>query len=319
MAVRVSDTIKQQNDLTTFPVAFGSDIWLDKNKGSGTPDYKGIQQMYNDNELGGGSQEVVFFNLPAEDDWEDENVIRPFYNQLKSAIDNGKFIIVTEKLSGDFDSWVYYTVAYNSVDSSEEDQEWINLTSFDGIYVDVLEIHPVSISKTETEMKGEVIVELDKTDIHSVYEELFDIFEQTTPVLHEKVGHADYYWKFINDEEDESIGSVTGYVFLCSKNGELHKLVIKSNSYQETIVSNKEEIDEKFAVINKSINDNWQGNGYNLIPYPYYEGSSKEASGITFTVSNDGSVSVSGTATSDVTFTLQFRLVVKYLMVKAQK
>lgn len=90
---------------------------------------------------------AVFFNLPAEDDWEDETVTRPFYNALKTAIDNGEFVIVTERLSGDFDSWVYYTVAYNSVDSSEEDQEWINLTSFDGIYVDVLEIHPVSISK----------------------------------------------------------------------------------------------------------------------------------------------------------------------------
>lgn len=88
-------------------------------------------------------------------------------------------------------------------------------------------------------MKGEAIVELDKTDIHSVYEELFDISEQTTPVLHEKVGRADYYWKFINDEEDESIGSVTGYVFLCSKNGELHKLVVSNNFYQETIISNQ--------------------------------------------------------------------------------
>lgn len=185
------------------------------------------------------AKKVAFFNIPDEEDWEDETVIRPFYNTLKTAIDDGEFVIVTEKLSGDFDSWVYYTVAYNSVDSSEEDQEWINLTSFDGIYVDVLEIHPVNISKTETEMKGEVIVELDKTDIRSVYEELFDISEETTPVLHEKVGRADYYWKFINDEEDENIGSVTGYIFLCSKNGELHKLVVSNNFYQETILSNQ--------------------------------------------------------------------------------
>lgn len=189
------------------------------------------------------SPDVVFFNLPDEEDWEDETVTRPFYNQLKSAIDNGKYVIAVETFSADFNSWIYYTVAYNSVDSSEEDSQWINLTSFDGIYVDTLQIFPVSIEKTETEMKGEITIEFDKTDIASVANELFDaIANDLNPVLLEEVGHADYRWKFINSEQDESIGSITGYVFLCSKNGELHKLIIKGNSYQETIISNQASI-----------------------------------------------------------------------------
>ena len=58
MAVRIADTLKQQNDLTSFPVAYGSDIWLDKNKGVGTADYSDLQTMYNSDELGGSSIQV---------------------------------------------------------------------------------------------------------------------------------------------------------------------------------------------------------------------------------------------------------------------
>lgn len=189
---------------------------------------------------GGGSDKVVFFNIPAREDWEDESIVRPFYNQLKSAIDNGKFIIVVEKLSGGFDCWVYYTVSYNSVDSSEEDQEWIDLISFDGIYVDTLEVFPTSITANESEIKGDVEIEFDKSDISSVADELFDaVANGLNPVLLEDIGHADYHWKFINSEYDESIGAITGYVFLCSKNGELHKLTIYNNTYKEVIISNQ--------------------------------------------------------------------------------
>ena len=59
MAVRVSDNLKPQNDSTEFPVAYGEDIWLDKNKGSGTPNYDSIQNMLNNDELGGGSSTQV--------------------------------------------------------------------------------------------------------------------------------------------------------------------------------------------------------------------------------------------------------------------
>lgn len=53
MAVRIADTLKQQNDLKTFPVAFSEDIWIDKNKGEGTADYKDLQALYNEGSLGG--------------------------------------------------------------------------------------------------------------------------------------------------------------------------------------------------------------------------------------------------------------------------
>lgn len=53
MAVRVADSLKQQNDLKTFPIAYGEDLWLDKNKGSGEKDYSDIQTLYNNGELGG--------------------------------------------------------------------------------------------------------------------------------------------------------------------------------------------------------------------------------------------------------------------------
>lgn len=64
MAVRISDSLKQQNDLTSFPVAYGSDIWLDKNKGSGTPNYDSIQNMLNNDELGGGGSSIQIDELP---------------------------------------------------------------------------------------------------------------------------------------------------------------------------------------------------------------------------------------------------------------
>lgn len=54
MPVRIADSMKQQNDLDTFPVAYGADIWLDKNKGEDPANYKSLQAMYNDDELGGG-------------------------------------------------------------------------------------------------------------------------------------------------------------------------------------------------------------------------------------------------------------------------
>ena len=67
MAVRIADSLKQQNDLTSFPVAYGSDLWLDKNKGAGTPDYASIQTLYNNGELGGGATEVTTMPTASED------------------------------------------------------------------------------------------------------------------------------------------------------------------------------------------------------------------------------------------------------------
>ena len=59
MAVRVADNLKTANDSTEFPVAYGEDIWIDKNKGSGTANYSSIQDMFDNDELGGGSTTQV--------------------------------------------------------------------------------------------------------------------------------------------------------------------------------------------------------------------------------------------------------------------
>lgn len=66
MAVRIADTLKQQNNLKTFPVAYGEDIWLDENKGSGTADYDTLQNLYNDGKLGGSSIQVTIMPNASE-------------------------------------------------------------------------------------------------------------------------------------------------------------------------------------------------------------------------------------------------------------
>lgn len=65
MPVRIADSMKQQNDLDTFPVAYGADIWLDKNKGEDPANYKSLQAMYNDDELGGGGSSIQVETMPA--------------------------------------------------------------------------------------------------------------------------------------------------------------------------------------------------------------------------------------------------------------
>ena len=54
MAVRVADTLKQQNDLTSFPVAYAEGIWVNTAK-SGEPSYKTLQELYALGSLAGGS------------------------------------------------------------------------------------------------------------------------------------------------------------------------------------------------------------------------------------------------------------------------
>lgn len=44
----------------------------------------------------------------------------------------------------------------------------------------------------------------------------------------------------------------------------------------------------------------------NLIPYPYYNGDSRDTNGITFTANSDGSITISGTATADAYFRLTY-------------
>ena len=62
--VRISDTLKQQNDLTSFPIAYSDGIWLDKNKGVGTADYSDLQTMYNNDLLGSGGSSIQVDTMP---------------------------------------------------------------------------------------------------------------------------------------------------------------------------------------------------------------------------------------------------------------
>lgn len=62
--VRISDTLKQQNDLTSFPVAFGDSIWLNKDKSGATEDYSDLQTMYNNDLLGSGGSSIQVDTMP---------------------------------------------------------------------------------------------------------------------------------------------------------------------------------------------------------------------------------------------------------------
>ena len=62
--VRISDTLKQQNDLTSFPVAFGDSIWLNKDKNGATEDYSDLQTMYNNDLLGSGGSSIQVDTMP---------------------------------------------------------------------------------------------------------------------------------------------------------------------------------------------------------------------------------------------------------------
>lgn len=74
MAVRIASSMKQLNDNTDFPVAYGADLWLDKNKGEGTADYDNIQHLYNTGELGGGGSPIQVETLPTASVTEEGNI-----------------------------------------------------------------------------------------------------------------------------------------------------------------------------------------------------------------------------------------------------
>ena len=72
--VRISDTLKQQNDLTSFPVAFGDSIWLNKDKSGATEDYSDLQTMYNNDELGNGGSSIQVDTMPIASEYPNEIV-----------------------------------------------------------------------------------------------------------------------------------------------------------------------------------------------------------------------------------------------------
>lgn len=88
-------------------------------------------------------------------------------------------------------------------------------------------------------------------------------------------------------------GSSTDYTELENK-PRINNVELSGNKSADDLgLYTKEETDEKNAVSNKSINDNWQGDGYNLIPYPY-EFSSITRSDVEWVVHEDGSVDGTG-------------------------
>lgn len=80
---------------------------------------------------------------------------------------------------------------------------------------------------------------------------------------------------------------------------------LSSTNTQTALSANQGRVlNEKNEVAEASVNANWQGKGYNLIPFPYYSVSST-IRGVTFSVNDDGSVNINGTnngASGDFTF-----------------
>lgn len=111
MAVRIADSLKQQNDLTSFPVAYGSDLWLDKNKGVGTEDYDTIQNLFNSGELGGGGS-VQVETMPAA-----------------SAENVGKIVQYVGE-TGSYKKGHFYECVHNKCDVLQPVYRWIDVSSY---------------------------------------------------------------------------------------------------------------------------------------------------------------------------------------------
>lgn len=73
----------------------------------------------------------------------------------------------------------------------------------------------------------------------------------------------------------------------------------------------KDSLDRKAN--SSDVNANWQGNGYNLIPFPYNDGN-KTTNGITYTVNSDGSVTANGTATATAYFYCKIETVPSFVI-----
>ena len=114
-------------------------------------------------------------------------------------------------------------------------------------------------------------------------------------------GFKDSSGKYTKIAGKSESGGTTDYSELENKPS-INDVELSGNKSAEDLgLYTKEETDGKLAVINKAINDDWQGNGYNLLPF-LYKDSSKTVNGITFTVNADGSITANGTATTTVWF-----------------
>lgn len=89
MPVRIADSMKQMNDLTSFPVAYGEGIWLNKDKTGATENYSDLQTMYNNDELGNGGSSIQVDTMPIASA-ENENMIVEYVG-ASGTYQNGYF------------------------------------------------------------------------------------------------------------------------------------------------------------------------------------------------------------------------------------
>lgn len=111
--VRISDTLKQQNDLTSFPVAFGDSIWLNKDKSGATEDYSDLQTMYNNDELGndGSAIQVDLLPHPSVDEL---GKIYEFIGSTGTYINGYFYECVSDEQNPPTYSWVQKNVQPNA-------------------------------------------------------------------------------------------------------------------------------------------------------------------------------------------------------------
>lgn len=122
--VRISDTLKQQNDLTSFPIAYSDGIWLDKNKGVGTADYSDLQTMYNNDELGNGGSSIQVDTMPIASEYPNEIVQ---YVGESGTYQNGYFYQSTsDEQNPPTYSWVQKNVQPNAESENIIDDESVS-------------------------------------------------------------------------------------------------------------------------------------------------------------------------------------------------
>lgn len=111
--VRISDTLKQQNDLTSFPVAFGDSIWLNKDKSGATEDYSDLQTMYDNDELGndGSAIQVDLLPHPSVDEL---GKIYEFIGSTGTYVNGYFYECVSDEQNPPTYSWVQKNVQPNA-------------------------------------------------------------------------------------------------------------------------------------------------------------------------------------------------------------
>ena len=128
-----------------------------------------------------------------------------------------------------------------------------------------------------SEIINETINELDKPTQNNV----FSIEDDPVTVL-EKINQVERYLKQIDTRVDTSINTANEAMEKANTAFEANGTLVKINGENQLTWS------ADFA-------ESERQKSKNLIPYPYHDGNSIVSNGITFTVNNDQSISVSGT------------------------